>query len=503
MRSKKALKNTITAIIGEIVTVICGFILPRLILSSFGSTYNGITSSITQFLSCVVLLRSGIGGVTRAALYKPLADNDNKKISAIINATQKFMTKVSIIFVIALVIFALVYPLFVKSDFDFLFSFSLVLILGISTLAQTYFGVTYQILLQADQKLYIYNIINIATTILNTIISSILILCGFGIHIVKLGAAFVFVLNPIVLNIYVSKKYKINKSVVPDNTAISQRWDAFFQNVAQFVNTNTDMIILTMFSTLREVSVYTVYMMVVNGLYKVENTFCNGISAAFGNMLAKKETETLKRNMNLFEMFVFTFASFLFITGGVLIVPFVKIYTLGVKDVDYVRYFFAILACINQFLYSVRLPYQMIVEAAGHFKQTRKAAIIEVSINIVLSIILVIKYGLIGVTIGTFCSILYRTIKYSIYASKNILNRSMYIIYKRIFVSFLETITVVLIVFIIPHFEIVNYLNWIIYAIIISIISLTVITIYSLIFFKEDFINLINKIKNILKRKKK
>ena len=81
MRSKKALKNTLTAILSELVAIVCSFILPRLILSSFGSTYNGITSSITQFLSCVVLLRAGIGGVTRAALYKPLAEKDNIKIA--------------------------------------------------------------------------------------------------------------------------------------------------------------------------------------------------------------------------------------------------------------------------------------------------------------------------------------------------------------------------------------------------------------------------------------
>ena len=66
--------NMMASIGYEMVAVICGLILPRLILSTFGSSYNGITSSITQFLSCVTLLRAGIGGVTRASLYKPLAD---------------------------------------------------------------------------------------------------------------------------------------------------------------------------------------------------------------------------------------------------------------------------------------------------------------------------------------------------------------------------------------------------------------------------------------------
>ena len=68
MRTKKAIINTFAGLMYETVALICGMILPRLILRSFGSSYNGITTSITQFLSVIALLRSGIGGVTRAAL---------------------------------------------------------------------------------------------------------------------------------------------------------------------------------------------------------------------------------------------------------------------------------------------------------------------------------------------------------------------------------------------------------------------------------------------------
>lgn len=98
-----------------------------------------------------------------------------------------------------------VFPFVVSDEFDWLFSFSLVLILGISTFAQNYFGITYQMLIQADQRQYIYSAITIATTILNTLIASLLIEMDFSIHTVKLGSAIVFALNPIILNLYVRK----------------------------------------------------------------------------------------------------------------------------------------------------------------------------------------------------------------------------------------------------------------------------------------------------------
>ena len=136
MRSKKALYNTIAGLLYEFVAVICGFILPRLILSAFGSDYNGVTSSITQFLGYVALMRAGIGGVTRAALYKPLAEGNTEKISAVVNATEQFLKKVAIIFLFSLIALALIYPFFIIKNFDYWFSFSLVIILGISTFSQ-------------------------------------------------------------------------------------------------------------------------------------------------------------------------------------------------------------------------------------------------------------------------------------------------------------------------------------------------------------------------------
>ena len=130
MRSKKAVINTIINLLEEFVAVICGFILPRLILTAFGSKYNGLMTSITQFLSCAVLLRFGIGGVTRAALYKPLAQNNKAQIDAIMKATDLFMRKIGLILGFGIIVFAAIYPLFVSDEFEWLFTFSLFVIIA-------------------------------------------------------------------------------------------------------------------------------------------------------------------------------------------------------------------------------------------------------------------------------------------------------------------------------------------------------------------------------------
>ena len=258
-RSKKALYNTTASVALELVSVVCGFILPRLILSYFGSTYNGLTTSITQFLSYVTLLRAGVGGVTRAALYKPLAERDTRSVSEIIKATEIFMRKVAFIFLGALLIFSFFYPFLVIDEFEWIFTFTLIFIMGGATFAQYYFGITYQMLIGADQRQYISSIIQIVSVVLNLFVSVALMWLGLGIHEVKIGSAVVFSLNPVILYAYVRRRYKIIKDVQPNNTAIKQRWDAFMHQIAAFVQENTDIAILTVFSTLKDVSVYSVY----------------------------------------------------------------------------------------------------------------------------------------------------------------------------------------------------------------------------------------------------
>lgn len=503
MRSRKAIVNTIAGLLYELVGVVCGFVVPRLVLSAFGSEYNGITSSITQFLGYVSLMKAGIGGVTKAALYRTLANGDTEQTSAIINATDMFLKKVSWIFAISLIVLAVIYPVFVKEDFDWLFTFSLVLILGISTFVQYFFGMTYQILLQSDQRQCVISFVQIGTTILNTILAAILIKCGFGIHIVKLGSAIAFSLNPLIINFYARKYYKIDKKIKPDNNAIKDRWDCFGLQVANFVNTNTDMFILTVFTNAFEVSVYSVYFMITNGIRKLLMTFVNGVGAAFGNMFAKGEKENITINLLLFEQITFAMANFLFSVTIVMILRFVNVYTTGIEDTEYIRPVFAYVLVVATLFSVYRIPYQAIVEAVGHFKQTRNGAFFEAALNIVVSIIMVNQFGLVGVAVGTLCATVFRTFQYCIYMSKNLIERSLWPLLKRLLLSALTISSVYWISALIGSGEPTSYIGWIVEAIPIVFISGGLVLLVEILFYRRDLILMTYKLKRALLRKRK
>jgi len=434
-RGKKAFLNTVASFSNEIVSVICGFILPRLILRAFGSSYNGITSSISQFISCIALMRSGISGVTRAALYKPLANKDDQAISGIVTATERFIRRIALIFVAAVVVFAAIYPIWIVRDFDWLFTFSLILIIAASTFIQYYFGLTYQMLLTADQKQGITSIARIISIVMNTILAAILIHLGAGIRLVKLGSTIAFAITPITVSLYVRKHYKIDRSIEPNNSAISQRWDALGHEIANFVNTNTDIMVLTIFAGIKEVSVYTVYNHVVASIRKVVTNCITGFGAAFGDMYAREQFDLMHENLGIFEIIVFSVASVVYSITAAMIQPFALIYTSGVTDVSYDRPLFGIILTMAGLFTCFRIPYYMITTSVGHYKQTRNGAFVEAGLNIVISVACVIKLGIVGVAIGTWAAAAFRSFQYAIYMGKNILKRSIMIFISHVIVS--------------------------------------------------------------------
>jgi len=501
MRSKKAIKNVLSSLIVQIATLICGFITPVLFIKEYGSEVNGLISSITQFLAYISLLDAGFGPVLKSVLYKPIAKKNKNEIEGLLKTSQKFFRRITYIFVGYIIILAIVYPLIVIEKFDFIFTFSLILIISISTFFEYFFGITYKLFLQADQKTYITSNIQLIFLIINTVLVVLLIKLNFSIHLVKLVSSLIFVLRPLVQSIYVNKKYNFNIKESSE-VKIKQKWVGLSQHIAAIIHGNTDVVVLTLFgNNIALVSVYSVYYMVVNGIKRIIQSFTGGIDSSFGDMYAKEEYDTLNKSFNIYELIFHTITTICFTCCMVLIVPFVSVYIKEVSDINYIRPLFATILVLSEFVHSIRLPYSSLTLAVGHFKETMKGAWVETILNISLSIILVIKFGLIGVAIGTLVAMLVRTSEFIYHTNKYVLKRSILISIKKVILIVIETILIVLCSNLLPEFSITSYLSWFIYAVIVFMFASFITITLNYLFYKKDFHDLIKVLKKNIKRK--
>ena len=449
MKNRRTLINTLSSLLLQIVTIVSGFIIPRLLLKSFGSEVNGLISSLNQFLNYITLVEGGLNAVILASLYKPLSQNDENKINSIISAADRFYKKISLIFIVYTVILGTVYPLLVKNSFGWSYIFSLTLILSINLFSQYCFSITWRTFLKADKKVYVVSIVQITCIIINTIGVAILINIYPNVHIVKLFSALIYLLQPLIFNLYVKKKYKINKKTEPDKQALAQRWDGLGINIAAFIHNNTDVVILTLLADLKSVSIYSVYYLVTTGLKNLITSISGGIVPTLGHAYAESNSEKLNKIFDRYELIIYIATFLLFVLGGILITPFVMIYTKGIYD------------------------------AKGK--------------NIVLSTILVIKFGIIGVAIATFIAMIYRTLAHMIYLQKNILYRDIKKTLKRLLVFIVSSGVIIILSKLLFSMEEVSILGWIIYAIKNTILALAAYGITILIFYRKQIELIINK----------
>lgn len=422
-RTKKAALNMATAALYELVAFICGLILPRLILRNFGSAYNGITSSAKQFLSAIDVLTLGVAGTTRVALYRSIAAKDHAKTCSLVRATEKYMRKIGLILAGYVLLLCVFYPLIVDTGYEWFDVAILVFAAGVTAFGQYFFGTAYSAFLSASQCVYITNLFNMVGILLNLIVAVILIKCGCSIQVVKLGSAAVMLARPLLRNLYVTKKFKLDKKCEPDQSALAIRKDVMAHSLANIVHDHTDIIVLTLFCNVKIVSVYTVYNLVMSALKKIQGMFTTGTEAVFGDMWAKGELDKIKTNLGLFEFVVASFVSVVFSTAMVMLLPFVSLYVRGVHDVEYIIPAYAFVITTAQAMYCLRAPYLTLVQGAGKYRDTKRGAYIEAGMNIVLSVVLVLFIGITGVAVGTLAANIFRTVQYALYIDKNIVHR--------------------------------------------------------------------------------
>ena len=491
MRRKKAIRNIFFSFLLEGFSLISGLIIPKVMISAFGSETNGMVNSIASFVGYIALLQSGMGSVAKAALYKPLAEKDSNRLNTLIATIESFFRKIAFATIVYVLLLSWLYPTVIARQWDFLYVASLVIIIGIGTIAQYYFGITYQMLVEADQNSYIYSIIQSAAIVLNALLVVFFVKIGSSIQTVS---ASVFLLRPVCLNLYVRKKYRINTKVPQDKTLLNQRWDGFMQAIAYFIHSKTDVLVLTLLSSFTNVSIYGVYAMINTALAAMVKTVDKAMGAVFGNIYALSETNKLKKSFQTYTTLSHMITTILFSTAAVTACSFVDVYTREFSDANYVQPIFSIMIISAEMVYCLRLAYNSLIYAAGKFRETRNAAIIEAIINIVLSCILVPKLGLVGVAAGTLIAMVYRNIHFICFLKNNIVYLNLGEQIKRYAVS---VISYGLFIIVLGKITVAidSYLSWLLYAsaVFVTITILTLLINY--LFYKEDIRDIFSTIR--------
>lgn len=486
MKKKITLVNVISSLLMQITSIISALIVPRLILETFGSNANGLVSSILQFLNYIALVEGGITGVIAANLYQPLVTGDNTKLSSIIATAKSFYQKIGFIFIAYSVVVGLFYPVIVETGYSNIYVLLLTLVLSIGLMMEYMFSLTYTTLLNADKKVYYVSITTSILTVFNILLTIIVVKLFHDIILLKLANAVLFSLRPLIYGMYIKKHYDIDWRATKENELIKQRWNGFAINLAYFIHVSTDVTLLTLFADLKTVSVYSVYFLIVSKICVMLNAVTSGVEPAIGQAYAKNDEYQLNQKMDLYEFIILFTVSGLFTLTGLLITPFVMMYTNGITDANYYQPVFGAFLVIAEAAYLLRAPHVSLAYSANKFKEITLPAYIEAVINIIISIVLIKKIGLVGIAIGTLAGMLYRGAFHVYFTSKLVPARSQWKFYRKLMIIIITSVLTVAICVSLFPISTFSFYSWIVHAIIYAVICLVLLVITCLGFFRKE-----------------
>lgn len=497
-RTKSFLYNTTFSIISQIAIFISGLIVPYIMLQEYGSEINGISISISQIIKYFMLVEAGLANASIFALYEPLAKKKYKEINGIISATKIFYNKSGLIFLILTIGLALSYPFIIKTtELSSVGIFLLTLILATSGTIDFFSLSKYRALLTADQKLYIVSISTTIYIIFNTLIIYFFAKSENSIIFVRTIALFSIFARTIYLKLYCNKYYKyLNFKEKPNYDVLKKRWDSLYLQILGSIHTGAPIIFVTFFTNIKLVSVYGVFNMIIGGVGGLISVFTSGLFANFGNIISKNETNTLKEVYSEFEFLYYIIISITYSVTLILILPFIRLYTNGVTDINYSLPILAFLITFNGLVFNLKTPQGTLVIAAGLFKETRIQTTIQGLISIVGGLIGVIGWGINGVLLGSIVSNIYRTIDLLIFVPREITNT-------KIRISFIRILRCVFVFFLSILFTLfspinpINFIEWVKYAIFFSLITALFTLVLNYLLERDEFINILNRILNI------
>ena len=430
MNKSRGVKNILFGLLSQIITLFLGLVIPRLVLVNLGSESNGLLNAIANVLSYMSLLEAGVGTATLQALYKPIAQNDRDGISRIMSATNYFSRRTGTIYFALMSVIAIAFTFLIDSEIPKFDIFLVAFMAGMSGVISYFYQGKFKILLQAEGKSYITTNIGTITHVCISLSKIAVLLAGGNVVAVQ-AVYFVFnIVQMIVFLAYMQRHYAwVDYKAEPDFEATSQKNAVLVHQISGLVFSNTDVLVLTIFTSLKEVSVYSMYAMIYGMVKTIAVVLYESYTYALGQSY-NTDRERFMRMFNAYEMFTIMISFSLYCICRGLMSPFLTLYTSGVNDIAYVDQYLPWLFAVFYLLHNGRTSSAVLINISQHFEDTKWRSILESLINVTVSVICVIRFGVYGVVMGTIAALLYRTNDMIIFASR-ILQRSCWVTYKR------------------------------------------------------------------------
>ena len=409
MRTEKSIKNLKYSFLGQIFAIFISLITRKIFIDSLNSEYLGINGLFTNILTILSLVELGIGPAITFSLYKPLKENSVDKIKALMS----FFKKCYIIIGVTILILGMSITPFLSyliSDLPNINNLNLIYCLFVFNSAISYFWSYKKILLTSDQQGYVVSKYHYILYFIMNMLQIILLVITNNYILYLIIQILFTLLENILISFYVNKKYpflkekNIDKIEIRTKKEITKNIKAMIMHkFGSIIVTATDNLIISKYVGVVAVGLYSNYYLIINNIHKILKQTFNAVIASVGNLGAENNKSKLIQIFNRINFINYYIQSLCSIIMLIVFQDFISLWV----GADYLFSFDIVFVLVLNFYFTgLRTSVLLFKDALGLYWQDRYKALVEAIINLVASIYLANKFGVIGVFIGTLISTL-------------------------------------------------------------------------------------------------
>ncbi len=407
-RVHKSLLNAEVNLIFYFLSLFFAFFSRKIFLDCLGAEFIGLTGTLYNILGYLNLAELGIGSCISFFLYKPLQSNNRQEIQEILSVFGYLYRWIGLIILIGGFVVSLFFPIiFCNAELGLgIIYFAFYSFLGSSLIG--YFVNYRQILLTADQKNYIVAIYFQSAGLIKTALQIFLAYYYRNLYLWVAIEFFFGILECVMLNWKINKEYPWLKTDKNAGKALLKKYpdiltntkQIFIHKIKDFLLDKSDELFVFIFVSLKMVAYYGNYTMILTKVSIFFSSILDSVNAGVGNLIAEGNKHNMMKvfwELMTIRHFVAGFMCFAFYH---FIEPFISLW-LGNEYI--LSRNILLLLCIYRYIGASRGVVDTYNHAFGHYADVWSAWV-ELFINVSVTIVAGLKWGIAGILLGKIVS---------------------------------------------------------------------------------------------------
>lgn len=409
-RTKNATRNIVFGVILKIYQILVPFLMRTAMIYLMGVQYLGLNSLFTSILQVLNLAELGVGSAMVYSMYKPIAEDDETTICALMKLYRTYYRVIGLVIAVAGCALTPFIPYLIKSDVPAGINIYILYLLNLGATVLSYWLFAYKnSIFQAHQRTDVISKVTLVTQTVQYGLQIVILWAYRNYYLYVIVSLAIQALTNIATAACANKLYPQfkPKGKLPKNEVevINKRVrDLFTAKLGGVVVNSADTIVISAFLGLTVLAVYQNYYFILTSVIGFITVVFHACTAGIGNSLI---VETREKNFNDLNKFTFLISWI----AGICSCCFLGIYQpfmrLWAGDDLLLPYSAVICLVVYYYVYEINQLLNLYKDAGGIWHEDRFRPLVTAIANVSMNLIMVQFWGIYGILLSTVLSMMF------------------------------------------------------------------------------------------------